>query len=239
MKTGTKQHRTRKAPQLAHTTRPVDFCPLALRSTRSTKPARKNKNYQTNPFANWIQILSVNSLPSASNLPPKKTNPFQPCPPRSWRRSNSTSAVPSTLNSSQLPAYSSPCGGRPVRLGPRTVDCGPCRPSQTFSHLLQPKTLGGMPVFRVPRSEFRVQPAILLEAMNTVQHINTRQGPRNVDLRTPPGPEGSNGSLLDICRGHPGISFNDEGRMKKEELATLPAQIILVSAFCILHSTFP
>jgi hypothetical protein len=26
-----------------------------------------------------------------------------------------------------------------------------------------------------------------------------------VDLQTPPGPEGSNGSLLDICRGHPGI----------------------------------
>jgi len=26
-----------------------------------------------------------------------------------------------------------------------------------------------------------------------------------VDLRTPPGPEGSNGSLLRICRGHPGI----------------------------------
>jgi hypothetical protein len=25
-----------------------------------------------------------------------------------------------------------------------------------------------------------------------------------VDLRTPPGPEGSNGSLLCICRGHPG-----------------------------------
>src|SRR5208282_2762698 len=29
------------------------------------------------------------------------------------------------------------------------------------------------------------------------------QGPWNVDLRTPPGPEGSNGSLLRICRGHP------------------------------------
>jgi len=34
------------------------------------------------------------------------------------------------------------------------------------------------------------------------------QGPWNVDLRTPPGPEGSNGSLLDICRGHPGILFS-------------------------------
>src|SRR6266480_4287229 len=30
------------------------------------------------------------------------------------------------------------------------------------------------------------------------------QGPWNVDLRTPPGPEGSNGSLLRIRRGHPG-----------------------------------
>jgi hypothetical protein len=35
----------------------------------------------------------------------------------------------------------------------------------------------------------------------------SRQGPWNVDLRTPPGPEGSNGSLLRICRGHPDISF--------------------------------
>ena len=35
------------------------------------------------------------------------------------------------------------------------------------------------------------------------------QGPRNVDLQTPPGPEGSNGSLLDICRGHPGIFIYD------------------------------
>jgi len=31
------------------------------------------------------------------------------------------------------------------------------------------------------------------------------QGPWNVDLQTPPGPEGSNGSLLRIRRGHPGI----------------------------------
>src|SRR5258705_1522760 len=31
-----------------------------------------------------------------------------------------------------------------------------------------------------------------------------RQGPWTVDLRTPPGPEGSNDSLLCICRGHPG-----------------------------------
>src|SRR5216117_1081573 len=33
------------------------------------------------------------------------------------------------------------------------------------------------------------------------------QGPWNVDLRTPPGPEGSNGSLLCIRRGHPGTPF--------------------------------
>jgi hypothetical protein len=31
-----------------------------------------------------------------------------------------------------------------------------------------------------------------------------RQGPWNVDLRTPPGQECSNGSLLRIRRGHPG-----------------------------------
>ena len=31
-----------------------------------------------------------------------------------------------------------------------------------------------------------------------------RQGPWIVDLRTPPGQECSNGSLLCICRGRPG-----------------------------------
>ena len=31
------------------------------------------------------------------------------------------------------------------------------------------------------------------------------QGPWNADLRTPPGPEGSNGSLLCIRRGYPGF----------------------------------
>jgi len=36
------------------------------------------------------------------------------------------------------------------------------------------------------------------------------QGPWNVDLRTPPGPEGSNGSLLCIRRGHPGTLSNAE-----------------------------
>ena len=56
-----------------------------------------------------------------------------------------------------------------------------------------------------PKTKTRSHERNLLEAANTVQHIELRQGPRNVDLRTPPGPEGSNGSLLDICRGHPGI----------------------------------
>ena len=46
---------------------------------------------------------------------------------------------------------------------------------------------------------------LLREGCASVLHISVRQGPWNVDLRTPPGPEGSNGSLLDICRGHPGI----------------------------------
>jgi hypothetical protein len=44
-----------------------------------------------------------------------------------------------------------------------------------------------------------------LEATSFLNHILPRQGPWNADLRTPPGPEGSNGSLLYICRGHPGI----------------------------------
>ena len=44
-----------------------------------------------------------------------------------------------------------------------------------------------------------------LAAAGAVMFIRRRQGPWNVDLRTPPGPEGSNGSLLCVCRGHPGI----------------------------------
>ena len=47
--------------------------------------------------------------------------------------------------------------------------------------------------------------ALSRQAMN-IAAIFSCQGPWNVDLRTPPGPEGSNGSLLRICRGHPGIS---------------------------------
>ena len=47
----------------------------------------------------------------------------------------------------------------------------------------------------------------LIAACGCVRQCLRRQGPWNADLRTPPGPEGSNGSLLYICRGHPGISF--------------------------------
>ena len=50
-----------------------------------------------------------------------------------------------------------------------------------------------------------ISEVFLLEASFFLAHIRHCQGPWNVDLRTPPGPEGSNGSLLDICRGHPGI----------------------------------
>jgi hypothetical protein len=57
----------------------------------------------------------------------------------------------------------------------------------------------------VVNSVMEITRRILLEGRAIVQQIHSRQGPRNVDLRTPPGPEGSNGSLLDICRGHPGI----------------------------------
>src|SRR5437870_3288422 len=44
----------------------------------------------------------------------------------------------------------------------------------------------------------------LLEPLRNFRDTVFRQGPWTVDLRTPPGPEGSNGSLLCICRGHPG-----------------------------------
>src|SRR5437899_9078594 len=47
---------------------------------------------------------------------------------------------------------------------------------------------------------------ILLERSLALRQILGCQGACIVDLRTPPGPEGSNGSLLCICRGHPGIS---------------------------------
>jgi len=45
----------------------------------------------------------------------------------------------------------------------------------------------------------------LLERELALRQILDCQGPWIVDLRTPPGPEGSNGSLLCNCRGHPGF----------------------------------
>ena len=45
-------------------------------------------------------------------------------------------------------------------------------------------------------------------AMSAVLRLTPScQGPWSVDLRTPPGQECSNGSLLDICYGSPGIFF--------------------------------
>jgi hypothetical protein len=57
-------------------------------------------------------------------------------------------------------------------------------------------------------------PVFLLVAAARLAQHHFRQGPWNVDLRTPPGPEGSNGSLLRICRGHPGILFNSNFKCK-------------------------
>ena len=54
----------------------------------------------------------------------------------------------------------------------------------------------------IPRLQLSAQ--FDLEATATMRQIPGCQGPWTVDLRTPPGPEGSNGSLLRICRGHPG-----------------------------------
>src|ERR1035437_1246235 len=47
--------------------------------------------------------------------------------------------------------------------------------------------------------------ALWLDNRRQVRQNFFCQGPWNVDLRTPPGPEGSNGSLLCVCRGHPDI----------------------------------
>jgi len=54
-----------------------------------------------------------------------------------------------------------------------------------------------------------VQNGFVLEAVAEVRQIVRCQGPWNVDLRTPPGQECSNGSLLCIRRGHPGILIFD------------------------------
>ena len=58
-----------------------------------------------------------------------------------------------------------------------------------------------------PRAEARFAPFLL--AAHTALRLTCRavfcQGPWIADGQTPPGPEGSNGSLLRICRGHPGI----------------------------------
>jgi len=49
----------------------------------------------------------------------------------------------------------------------------------------------------------RQSQAVYLDNGSNLPQDFSRQGPWNVDLRTPPEPEGSNGSLLRICRGHP------------------------------------
>src|SRR6266404_2584531 len=59
-------------------------------------------------------------------------------------------------------------------------------------------------IHSTPHSEFRTQ-MFLLERALALRQILCCQGPWIVDLRTPPGPEGSNGSLLCNCRGHPGF----------------------------------
>jgi hypothetical protein len=48
----------------------------------------------------------------------------------------------------------------------------------------------------------------LLARWVELRFIISRQGPWNVDLGTPPGPEGSNGTLLRIRRGYPGFEFS-------------------------------
>ena len=66
-----------------------------------------------------------------------------------------------------------------------------------------------------------VPTVILLEARWRARQSQRRQGPWNVDLRTPPGPEGSNGSLLDICRGNPGTFSIYDFRFTIDELKLL------------------
>lgn len=46
---------------------------------------------------------------------------------------------------------------------------------------------------------------ILLDEVRGLGQVVCCQGPWNVDLQIPPGQECSNGSLLCIRRGHPGI----------------------------------
>ena len=52
-----------------------------------------------------------------------------------------------------------------------------------------------------------------------LRFILFRQGPWNADLQTPPGPEGSNGSLLRIRRGHPGIFNSERDSIRRVQLA--------------------
>jgi hypothetical protein len=64
----------------------------------------------------------------------------------------------------------------------------------------------------------------------------SRQGPWNVDLRTPPGPEGSNGSLLRICRGHPDTLSIQNEKCKIKNAGLAGGQFIARRfPFLILH----
>src|SRR5712672_537093 len=77
-------------------------------------------------------------------------------------------------------------------------------------------TYGNQKIFRSPMTDQQLLSTFPISSWTPlpVAAYSCRQGPWTVDLRTPPGPEGSNGSLLCSCRGHPGTI---ELRMRSAE----------------------
>src|SRR6267142_541645 len=97
-------------------------------------------------------------------------------------------------------------------------------------------TYGHQKIFRSPMTDDQLLSTFPNSSWTPlpVAAYSCRQGPWTVDLRTPPGPEGSNGSLLCSCRGHPGI-LNSKRGVRNAEYKNEP---VVQSQFLIPHSAF-
>ena len=103
---------------------------------------------------------------------------------RSQDRLNGPIGPPSSANARRIPTSGLKRG--PLSVGVARLDSAPCRFAMNDLDKLLADT-------------------------EDLRFILFRQGPWSADLQTPRGPEGSNGSLLCICRGHPGLlNFSNE-----------------------------
>ncbi len=201
---------------------PIIFFPIRVYPCPSVvKTPLQNKNYQTNPFVIFRFARKYSEFSAGAGSGSKKRTHFVAEKPLAKANCVPHSNGPFAIRYSSFlrfpllsrfaPTRTFPDqkhGGTQLDVGCSMLDVGCLLFGQvpTYSNPCARDTPSNSSTLKLSNSKTSPH-GFLLEGTPHVQHIVTRQGPRNVDLRTPPGPEGSNGSLLDICRGHPGISF--------------------------------